>query len=65
MPQSLNLALIINIDNKARFGYLDSYGFRLIDASIYWAVADADPLFSIFGLSALKWIKNQAGSWPL
>jgi len=47
-------ALIINVDNKARFGYLDSYWFRLIDASICWATAEADTQFTIFDLSALK-----------
>jgi hypothetical protein len=33
---------------KARFGYLDSYWFRLIDASICWAATEADTQFIIF-----------------
>jgi hypothetical protein len=38
----------INVDNEARFGYLDSYWFCLMDASICWAAAEADTQFSIF-----------------
>jgi len=38
----------INVDNKARFRYLDSYWFRLIDASICCATAEADTQFAIF-----------------
>jgi hypothetical protein len=38
----------INVDNKARFRYLDSYWFRLIDASICCAAAEADTQFAIF-----------------
>jgi hypothetical protein len=44
----------INIDNKARFRYLDGYWFRLIDASICWAATEAGTQFTIFDLSALK-----------
>jgi hypothetical protein len=44
----------INVDNKARFGYLDSYWFRLMDTSICWAEAEADTQFTIFDLSELK-----------
>jgi len=38
----------INVDNKARFRYRDSYWFRLIDASICCAAAEADTQFTIF-----------------
>ena len=42
----------IDIDNKARFRYLDSYWFRLFDASICCAVADADTQLTFFDSSA-------------
>ena len=38
----------INIDNNARFFYLNGYWFRLIDASTCEAEAEADPQFKIF-----------------
>jgi hypothetical protein len=44
----------IDIDNKARFLYLNGYGFRLIDASICGAKANADTQLTIFDLSDLK-----------
>jgi hypothetical protein len=44
----------INVDNKARFGYQDSYWFRLIDAPICWAAAEAGTQLTIFDSSALK-----------
>jgi len=42
----------ISVDNKARFGYLNAYWFRLMDASIYWAAAKAGTQLSIFDSSA-------------
>ena len=44
----------IDIDNKARFRYLDGYWFRLIDASTYGAKADADTQLTISDLYALE-----------
>jgi hypothetical protein len=44
----------IKVDNKARFRYQVGYWFRLIDASICGALAEADTQFSIFDSSALK-----------
>jgi hypothetical protein len=44
----------INVDNKTRFRYLNCYWFRLIDASICWAAAEADTQFVFFDSSALK-----------
>jgi hypothetical protein len=44
----------IDIDNKARFCYLDGYWFRLIDASTCGAKADADTQLTISDLSALE-----------
>jgi hypothetical protein len=38
----------INIANKACIGYLDSYWFDLIDASISWTATEADTQFAIF-----------------
>jgi hypothetical protein len=38
----------INVDNKARFRYLDSYWFRLIEASICGAAAEADTQCAFF-----------------
>jgi len=37
----------IKVDNKARFRYQVGYWFRLIDASIYGASAEADTQFAI------------------
>ena len=42
----------INVDNYARFLYQVGYWFRLIDASICGASAEADTQFSIFDTSA-------------
>jgi hypothetical protein len=50
-PNSVNYPIAsqkINVDNKARFRYRDSYWFRLIDASICWDSAEADTQFAIF-----------------
>ena len=44
----------IDIDSKFRFCYPDGYWFRLIDASIFGADADAGTQFTIFDLSALE-----------
>jgi hypothetical protein len=44
----------INVDNKVRFCYLDSYWFRLIDASICCPAAEADIQFAIFPSYAPK-----------
>jgi hypothetical protein len=38
----------INVDNKARFRYLDCYWFHLIDASICCAAAEAGIQLAIF-----------------
>jgi hypothetical protein len=38
----------IKVDNKARFRYQVGYWFRLIDASICGASAEADTQFTIF-----------------
>ncbi|CAB1055778.1 hypothetical protein D1BOALGB6SA_512 [Olavius sp. associated proteobacterium Delta 1] len=54
MPKSSIPPQKIDIDNKARFGYLDGYWFRLIDASICGAKADADTQLTVFDSSALK-----------
>jgi hypothetical protein len=35
-------------DNIAKLRYLDNYCFRLIDASICWAAAEADTQFAFF-----------------
>ena len=51
MPEVLICSIArqkINVDNKACFRYLDSYWFGLIDASIYYAAAEADTQFAIF-----------------
>lgn len=42
----------IDIDDKARFRYLDSYRSRVFDASICCAVADAGTQFTFFDSSA-------------
>jgi hypothetical protein len=54
LPKSSIPPQKINVDNKARFRYRDSYWFRLIDASICWAATEADTQFTIFDISALK-----------
>jgi len=41
-------------DNKAHFRYLDSYWFRLTDASICCPAAEADTQHTIFIFFALK-----------
>ena len=49
MPEVLICSIArqkINVDNKARFRYLDSYWFGLIEASI--CCAEADTQFAIF-----------------
>jgi hypothetical protein len=42
------LDLQVNVDNKASFGYPNNYGFRLMQASIYWAAVEAGTQFTIF-----------------
>ena len=48
LPKCLLPRQKFNVDNKARIRYLDSYWFGLIDASIYYAAAEADTQFAIF-----------------
>lgn len=38
----------INVDNEARFRYLNNYWFRLVDASICCAAAETDAQLLIF-----------------
>jgi hypothetical protein len=50
-PNSVNCPIAsqkIKVDNKARFRYQVGYWFRLIDASICGASAEADTQFTIF-----------------
>ena len=50
-PNSVNCPIAsqkIKVDNKARFRYQVGYWFRLIDASICGAAAEADTQFTIF-----------------
>jgi hypothetical protein len=54
LPECSIPAQKIDIDNKARFRYQVGYWFRLIDASISGASAEADTQFSIFDSSTLK-----------
>ena len=44
----------IKVDNRARFRYQVGYGFRLIDASICGASAEADTQFIIFDSSVFE-----------
>jgi hypothetical protein len=44
----------IKVDNKARFRYQVGYWFRLIDASICGASAEADTQFAIFAWLTIK-----------
>jgi hypothetical protein len=44
----------INIDNKARLGYLDGHCCRLVGVTICWAAAEADTQFTRFDLSAFE-----------
>jgi hypothetical protein len=48
LPKSLIPHQKINVDNQVRFRYQVGYWFRLIDASICCAEAEADTLFTIF-----------------
>jgi hypothetical protein len=38
----------INVDNKAPYRYYDNYWFRLMEAAICCAAAEADTQFTIF-----------------
>jgi len=43
-----------NVDNKARFRYLDGYWFRLMNVSICCASAEADTRLTVFDSSVSK-----------
>jgi hypothetical protein len=54
LPKSSIPTQKIKVDRKNRFRYQVGYWFRLIDAAICWARAEADTQFEIFAWLALK-----------